>query len=96
MKIRKIRFAEVQRGKLVADAIFALRLRHPHKCVAETTGDILTPKDLVQALRYESETVDSLPEPMEIDTNRDVTEAEGGEKQGWFSSQAGEAYDILI
>lgn len=51
IRIRKILHTELQRGKCVADAIFAVRMRHCHRCVAETTCDIVTPKDLVEALR---------------------------------------------
>lgn len=67
MKIRKILHTEVQSGKCVAGAIFAVHMRHCHSCVAETAWDIVTSKELVVSLRYNGGTVNSISELIEID-----------------------------
>lgn len=59
----------MQRGKCAADAIFAVRMRHCHRCVAEKTWDIVTPKDFVEVLRYKDGTANSILELIAIDRN---------------------------
>lgn len=58
MNIRKILHTKVRMVKCNADAIFAVLMRYCHRRVA--TCKILTPKGLIQALRYNSDTIISL------------------------------------